>query len=163
MKLFGFNISRGNAVESETFQAFSTPFKKVGYANLALPKIDGYYREAGSYVPFGEDNLFPQLLNQLYYTSPLHGATIDFKTNATLGGGYELEMDRLGAKGQVDAIAFTKKIDLKQTIKAVTKDILIHNRVYFLGCIDAKGKVIIKRRISPEKIRKNNSGEMFLY
>jgi len=163
MKLFGFNISRGNAVESETFQAFSTPFKKVGDANLALPKIDGLYREAGSYVPFGEDNLFPQLLNQLYYTSPLHGATIDFKTNATLGGGYELEMDRLGAKGQIDAIAFTKKIDIKQTIKAVTKDILIHNRVYFLGCIDAKGKVIIKRRISPEKIRKNNSGEMFLY
>lgn len=163
MKLFGFNISRRNAVESETFQAFSTPFKKVGDANLALPKIDGYYREAGYYVPFGTSNDFPELCDQLYYTSPLHGSIINFKTNATLGGGYELNMDRLGAKGQVDAIAFMKKLGDKRGICAVLEDIQIHNRVYFLGKKDAHGKPIIKKRIAPAKIRKNKSGDLFLY
>ena len=46
--------------------AFSTPFMKVGSSNLSLPVVDRYYTQNGV-VRFGEDNLYPQLLNQMYY------------------------------------------------------------------------------------------------
>ena len=162
MKLFGFNITKDTPIESETFQAFSTPFKPVGDANLSLPKIDGQYTQAGGYVPFGQDNMFPQLLNQLYYTSPLHGAIIDWKTNAVLGGGYELEMDRLTTKQKVDVIAMMKSLGDRHIVKSVLRDIQIHNRVYFLGKKD-NGKAKIKTRICPSKIRKNKTGDLYFY
>ena len=162
MKLFGFNITKDTPIESETFQAFSTPFRPVGDANLSLPKIDGQYTQAGGYVPFGQDNMFPQLLNQLYYTSPLHGAIIDWKTNAVLGGGYELEMDRLTTKQKVDVIALMKSLGDRHIVKSVLRDIQIHNRVYFLGKKD-NGKAKIKTRICPSKIRKNKTGDLYFY
>ena len=162
MKLFGFNITRGNAVESETFQAFSTPFRKVGDDNLSLPKIDGQFTQARGYVPFGNSNLFPQLLDQLYYTSPLHGAIIDFKTNAVLGGGYEIDNTRLTTKQKVDAIAFMKTLGDRHIVKAVLQDLQIHNRVYFIGKKE-NGKAKIKTRVAPAKIRKDNTGGLFFY
>ena len=160
MKLFGFNITRDKSLDSETFQTFSTPFRKVGDANLSLPKIDAQFTQAQGYVNFGSDNLAPQLYNQLYYTSALHASIIDFKTSAALGGGYDIEMGRLSTKQKVDAIAFTKKIQLNHTIKAVCKDLLIHNRVYFLGKKE-KGYCKIKTRVCPSKIRKNKAGDMY--
>ena len=162
MKLFGFNITKDAPIESETFQAFSTPFKPVGDANLSLPKIDGQYTQAGGYVPFGGDNMFPQLLNQLYYTSPLHGAIIDWKTNAVLGGGYELEMDRLTTKQKVDVIAMMKSLGDRHIVRSVLQDIQIHNRVYFIGKKE-NGKAKIKTRVCPSKIRKNKTGDLYFY
>jgi hypothetical protein len=48
----------------EGYQSFSTPFGRVGDANLSLPYVNGRYQIAG-YIPFGQDNMFPCLL----YTS----------------------------------------------------------------------------------------------
>lgn len=162
MKLFGFNITKDTPIESETFQAFSTPFRPVGDANLSLPKIDGQYTQAGGYVPFGQDNLAPQLYDQLYYTSALHSSIINFKTNAVLGGGYELEMDRLTTKQKVDVIALMKSLGDRHIVKSVLEDIQIHNRVYFLGKKE-NGKAKIKTRIAPAKIRKNKAGDLYFY
>ena len=162
MKLFGFNITKDTPVESETFQTFSTPFRKVGDANLSLPKVDGQFTQARGYVPFGSDNLYPQLLDQLYYTSPLHGAIIDFKTNATIGGGYEIDHARLTTKQKVDAIALFKTLGDRHIVKAVVQDLQIHNRVYFLGKKE-NGKCKIKTRVAPAKIRKDNTGETYFY
>ena len=36
----------------EGYQSFSTPFGKVGGANLSLPYVNGRYQVAG-YIPFG--------------------------------------------------------------------------------------------------------------
>ena len=36
----------------EGYQSFSTPFQKVGGANLSLPYVNGRYQVAG-YIPFG--------------------------------------------------------------------------------------------------------------
>lgn len=162
MKLFGFNITRETPIESETFQAFSTPFRKVGDANLSLPKVDGQYTQAGGYVPFGTDNLYPQLLDQLYFTSPLHGAIIDFKTNAVLGGGYELNMDRLTMKEKVGAIALMKTLGDRHIVKAVLQDLQIHNRVYFIGKKE-KGCGKFHKRVAPAKIRKNKACDLYFY
>ena len=59
----------------EGYQSFSTPFLKVGGANLTLPYVNGRNQTNG-YIPFGQDNLFPELLNQIFYSSPLHGSIV---------------------------------------------------------------------------------------
>lgn len=158
MKLFGYNITK-NTIETETFQTFSTPFKNVGGANLSLPTVDPAY-STGTYVPFGSDNLFPQLLNQLYFTSPLHSSIIDFKCNAVLGGGYELEVESLSNKQRVDVYAFDKRLGLERTVKSVLLDLEIHNRVYFIGIKQKKGAKILKR-VCPSKVRTDRYKEKY--
>lgn len=140
----------------EGYQSFSTPFGKIGGGNLTLPYVNGRYQVAG-YVPYGSDNLFPETLNQLYYMSPLHGAIIDFKVNATIGAGYELRTDKLTPQEKLDLYTWEKKIKLSKSVKAITKQLVIHNRVYFKLYFDEKGKVKSIENVSPEKVRINNT------
>ena len=154
MGIFGFKKSEPIQVqEVGGYQSFSTPFLKVGDGNLSLPFVDGRYQARG-YVPFGQDNLYPQTLNQMYFSSPLHGAIIDFKTNAAVGGGYSFDESKLTAKDKVDLYAFGKKIGLKKTIKKVTKDLIIHGRVYFKLHLK-NGKLNSVKFVGAEKVRTN--------
>lgn len=140
----------------EGYQSFSTPFGKIGGGNLTLPYVNGRYQVAG-YVPFGQDNLYPETLNQLYYMSPLHGSIVDFKVNATIGAGYELKTDKLTPQEKLDLYTWEKKIKLSKSVKAITKQLVIHNRVYFKLYFDEKGKVKSIENVSPEKVRINNT------
>jgi hypothetical protein len=154
MGIFGFKKDEPIQVqEMEGYQSFSTPFLKVGEGNLSLPFVDGRYQARG-YTPFGSDNLYPQTLNQMYFSSPLHGAIIDFKTNASVGGGYTFDEAKLTAKDKVDLYAFGKKIGLKKTIKKVTKDLIIHGRVYFKLHLK-NGKLTSVKFVGAEKVRTN--------
>ena len=154
MGLLGkFKQANNVQVVESGYQSFSTPFLKVPGNNLSLPFVDKRYTTLG-YVRFGENNLFPQELNQMYYMSPLHGAIVDFKTNATVGGGYSFDESKLTDMEKVLLYAFGKKIGLKKTLSAITKDIILHDRCYFL--IELKGgKTHNVKRISPEKVRVN--------
>jgi len=51
----------------EGYQSFSTPFLPVGRGNLTLPYVNGRYVQE-SWVRFGEGNLYPEMLNQMYYS-----------------------------------------------------------------------------------------------
>jgi hypothetical protein len=160
MGLFGkFKKEESVQIVDTGYQSFSTPFLKVPSSNLSLPFIDERYQSRG-YVPFGEDNLAPQLWNQMYYSSPLHGSIVDFKVNATIGGGYEFNESRMTPKQKVDLYAFGKKISIKKTIKQITFDIILHQRVYFLTVI--KGGVATKYdRVSPDKVRVNKDKTIY--
>ena len=136
----------------EGYQSFSTPFGNVGNANLSLPYVNGRYQIAG-YIPFGQDNLFPELLNQLYYTSPLHGAIVDFKTNATVGGGYTLETAKMSNEDKLKLYTFEKKMKLNKTSKAIAQQLIVHHRVYFKLCYNKKGELYKIENVSPEKVR----------
>jgi hypothetical protein len=136
----------------EGYQSFSTPFQKVGGANLSLPYVNGRHQIAG-YIPFNSDNLFPELLNQLYYTSPLHGAIVDFKTNAVIGGGYTLETEKMSNDDKLKLYTFEKKIKLGKVDKAITQQLIVHHRVYFKLCYNKKGDLYKIENISPEKVR----------
>ena len=136
----------------EGYQSFSTPFQKVGGANLSLPYVNGRYQVAG-YIPFGQDNQFPELLNQLYYTSPLHGAIVDFKTNAVIGGGYTLETEKMSNDDKLKLYTFEKKIKLGKVDKALTQQLIVHHRVYFKLCYNKKGDLYKIENVSPEKVR----------
>jgi hypothetical protein len=136
----------------EGYQSFSTPFGKVGGANLSLPYVNGRYQIAG-YIPFGQDNLFPELLNQIYYTSPLHGAIVDFKTNSAVGGGYTLKSEGMTNEDKLNLYTFEKKIKLGKVDKAIAQQLTVHHRVYFKLCYNKKKELYKIQNISPEKVR----------
>lgn len=144
----------------EGYQSFSTPFGKIGGGNLTLPYVNGRYQVAG-YVPYGQDNLFPETLNQLYYMSPLHGAIVDFKVNAAIGAGYELKTDKLTPDEKLALYTWEKKMRLSKSVKAVTKQLVMHHRVYFKLYFDEKGKVKSIENVSPEKVRINNKKDRY--
>ena len=156
-----FKQSEKDSIEVvEGYHSFSTPFAKVGGANLALPYVNGRYQVAG-YIPFGQDNLYPEILNQMYYSSPLHGAIVDYKVNAVIGGGFNIIIDKLTNEEKVDLYAFENKIKLKKIAPIVTKQLVIHNRVYFKLCFSEKGKLTKVENLSPEKLRRSRDGKTY--
>lgn len=146
-------------VDMGGYQSFSTPFLKVPDTNLSLPYIDSRYANRG-YVPFGSDNLAPQLWNQLYYSSPLHGAIVNYKTNAVIGGGYSFDETKLSAKDKVNLFAFTKKIGIKKTLNAITKDLILHERVYFILTLK-NGQLTKIKKVGAEKVRTNKDKSVY--
>jgi hypothetical protein len=138
----------------EGYQSFSTPFLKVGGANLTLPYVNGRNQTNG-YIPFGQDNLFPELLNQIFYSSPLHGSIVGYKVNAAVGGGFNIVADRLTPQDKLELYTLERKLNIKKVVPAVTQQLILHNRVYFKLCFDDKMKLIKIVNLSPEKLRVN--------
>jgi hypothetical protein len=158
-----FNLRKSEpvqVVEVGGYQSFSTPFLKVPTTNLSLPFVDDRFQARG-YVPFGEDNLYPQYLNQMYYTSPLHSAIVNYKVNAVCGGGYELLVDGLTAMDKVDSYAAEKKIGIRRNMKPVLLDLIVHGRVYFIIHVK-NGKAIKLKRLGAEKVRISKCKTMYL-
>jgi hypothetical protein len=138
----------------EGYQSFSTPFLKVGGANLTLPYVNGRNQTNG-YIPFGQDNLFPELLNQIFYSSPLHGSIVGYKVNAAVGGGFNIVADRLTPQDKLELYTLERKLNIKKVVPAVTQQLILHNRVYFKLCFDEKMKLTKIVNLSPEKLRVN--------
>src|SRR6476659_2024196 len=110
---------------NSNMSTFSTPFGKIGNANLSLPYIRSY---SGSepWVRFGLDNLYPQVINQMYYTSPLNAGIIEFKSNAVIGGGYELISTDKTAKAKVEEYTFLNLNHFEDLTEELTKDLIMH-------------------------------------
>jgi hypothetical protein len=138
----------------EGYQSFSTPFLKVGGANLTLPYVNGRNQTNG-YIPFGQDNLFPELLNQIFYSSPLHGSIVGYKVNAAVGGGFNIVADRLTLEDKLELYTLERKLNIKKVVPAVTQQLILHNRIYFKLCFDDKMKLTKIVNLSPEKLRVN--------
>jgi hypothetical protein len=163
MNLFNiFTSKKQTQVEVQPYQnngmAFSTPFGKIGKGDLSLPYIKGYNQE--QFVRFGTDNLFPQIINQLYHQSPLNGAIINFKTNAVVGGGYSFINNTNVGKDLVAQLIFEKKNKLKKLVKQITKDFVMHNRICIIVNKKENGEVSFKR-VGPEKVRNNSNLTLF--
>jgi hypothetical protein len=144
---------------NQEYQAFSTPFQKTPKGNLSLPLVWDRYTSK-NFIYFGEDNLYPQYLNQVYYSSPLHGAIVDFKTQASVGGGYEVDESELSVKERVDYYTFTKRLQLNKLVPSLTKEYILHNRVYFLIHLKG-GKCTKMERVYADKVRKNIDGSIY--
>jgi hypothetical protein len=147
-------------VISPNYEAFSTPFLKVGGANLSLPYVNGRYTTAG-WIPFGQDNMYPELLNQMVFSSPLHGAIVDYKTNAVIGGGFDIKVEGATPKDLLELYTFEKKINIKKVARAVTEQLIVHNRVYFRLVFDEKMKLKRVHNVSPEKVRRGRQENQY--
>jgi len=132
-------------------QAYSTPFFKVGKGNLSLPYIQNFVHGQGV-VYFGGDNLFPQLLNQMYYTSPIHASIVDFICNAVLGGGVTLEGDG-STKVQIEHKVFMSKHNINKLARQLVRDFKLHDRVHVLINFSQSGKFLSMKRLDPSTIR----------
>src|SRR5690606_31695270 len=145
-------------VKQPFYSEFSTPFGKIGSGDLTKPYVRAT-STAEPYVRFGYDNLYPQLINQMYY-SPLNGAIIDHKTLAVLGNGFELESVNKSGEQRVKAFEFMRKNQFRKLIRQSTKDLIMHGRVCILVMRASNGSVTFKR-IGPEKVRTNEAKTIF--
>lgn len=160
MGFFGF----GNKVQAEEaageIYSFSTPFMKIKEGNLALPFVDKFTTKSAGAIYFGVDNLFPQKLDQYYYTSPMHGAIIDFKKNATIGGGYDLTPKSEDMDTLIEVNVFKNVVKLDKLIEKLCMADLIHYRGYLLIKF-TKTKRGLKPEssqwVEPSKVRTNQS------
>lgn len=141
---------------------FSTPFLNIGDGNLSLPQVNKYYTQNG-FVRFGSDNLYPQLLNQMYYTSAIHGACVDFITNATIGGGFSYKNEPQTARDKVLVRTFERINKIKKLSRSLTRDYVLHNRVAVLVHKKADGTFIKFTRLDPSTIRHSELLDKFAY
>lgn len=169
MKLFGFNIGGNkkqslvqNIPQSQVLPfAFSTPFMNIGSGNLSMPYVNKFYT-TNNIVRFGSDNLYPQLLVQMYYQSALHGSIIDFITNSIIGGGYSWDDEKLSGKDKIEQLTFEKMNKFKKMAKLLTRDYIIHRRI----CVKVtrkEGQKTKLKRIDPSFIRNSVDLETFVY
>ena len=160
MAWYNFNKKQTVVVTSEDgplYSQFSTPFGKIGEGNLSLPYVRGYGSER--YIRFGNDNLFPQIVNQMYFQSALNGSIINYKSNAVIGGGYELISNDTTAVQKVKEYTFIKKNKFNKLMRQLTKDLIMHGRVCII--IDPTTKDISVKRVGPEKVRVNISKTIY--
>jgi hypothetical protein len=144
----------------EGYQSFSTPFLNIGAGNLSLPYVNGRHQTTG-WIPFGDSNLFPSVLNQLVYSSPLHGSIVDYKTNAVVGGGIELKTTTTTPQELLELYTFEKKSRLKKTVRITTEQLIVHNRVYFKLYFDEKMKLTRMENVSPDKVRRGRDPQSY--
>lgn len=149
MKILGINLSRP-IVRTEQ-QAYSTPFGTIGEGNLSLPFIQSQVHKQGV-IYFGQDNLFPSILDQMYYTSPIHGAVIDFTVNAVIGGGFSSEGLKDG-KEKVEFDVWARLNKVERQLDVVCRDYKLHARIHYLLKFSDSGKFLCMERIQPASIR----------
>ena len=142
---------------------FTSPFLNVGKGNLSLPYITPAYIGVNGYVRYGQDNLFPNLLRQLYHTSPLHSSIVNFINNATTGGGFEIVNGKVDGKGKVEQYKFEKTIDIKKFVKKITKDSLVFGAINLLIKNDKNGVAMSLKRIPQDELRWNEDADKFTY
>lgn len=155
-----FNLKKNKTQQTDYF-GFSTPFLKIGKGNLSLPSINKYYTQNGI-VRFGNDNLYPQLLNQMYYTSAIHGACIDFISNAIIGGGYELT-EFTDLKDKIEFKTFDRINKISKLAKDITRDFIIHRRICIIVTKSADNKITKLKRIDPSTVRNSADNTKFVY
>jgi len=97
-------------------------------------------------VSWGKDNLIPQWLNYLYYTSAVHQGIINGKVNFVVGG---------GIKGNEELVKMFDPI-----LKYISADIEISNSAYVKAIFAPDGKMIGKVKHIPfEWVRVTKSGK----
>jgi hypothetical protein len=122
----------------------------------ALPRE--YYNNR--YVWFGDDNLFPQKINDMYQSSAIHSAICDLKRDMICGAGYTIEFDSdtptLAAKVKVRQLEHEIEDDssLQQFIENITLDYIIHSVVYLKITWNADKTEWLKvERLEPSTVR----------
>lgn len=154
-------ISEGTPGDGK--MSFSTPFLKITKgSNLGTPFISPWYTVSGI-VQFGSDNLYPQILDQMYYTSPIHSDCINFTVQAAIGGSYEWCIEPQTGKEKVDLYTFERINKFKKMFRYLPVDFVIHRRVCVLVKKDVNGKFLSMKRLHPATIRNNETITKFLY
>ncbi len=147
--------------EDDNYMSFGTQFRELGEENLALPIVQDSLTDSKGWVRFGNNNLFPQDVNQMYYTSPINGAIINFKTNAAVGGGYSIIPKTNTAKDKVAAMVFERRHKIDKLLSPATKDGIMHESIYLLLTFSEDKKFRSVKRIPREWVRNTQDKKLY--
>lgn len=136
-------------------QNFGVPLIKIKGGDITKPFIMHNYGSSDRYVNFGVDNLFPSIIDQMYYQSPLHSAIIDFQIQTAIGGGYFIDSNDTSLKTKMEQKTFLKTIKIDKLLKGMALDLKMHKRIHLLIKRDDNNKIIAIERIIPSKVRYN--------
>lgn len=143
------------------YQAYGSPLVKIGKGDLTKPYINTNTFNDRDFVYFGSDNRFPQLIDQMYYQSPLHASIIDFQINTAIGGGYNIEtVGKKSVEKSVEELTFFKKIKIDKLLRGIALDIKMHRRTHF-KVVKLNNEIIKIERVPPSKVRYNKDASRF--
>ena len=130
MGWFSKDITPQPQVENKQLECFRT-INTEGQ-DLSQPFVDDYVNRTGG-VWFGEQNLYPQILNQLYISAPMHQACCNFKKYSVIGNGYEWnDYDSLDVSEKIAIKQFETMSKFKKSSENVVLDFVKHGRVIAL-------------------------------
>ncbi len=124
--------------------------------DLSSPNIRDSFVNGRGMVYFGEDNLYPNAVNELYNISGIHSACVNFKRNTIVGGGYEWVNQNLSLSDQKKQKVFEIRSDFENLIDKVAIDYVKHGRAIVL--LKVVNKEVVKAiSVDPEKVRNDRS------
>lgn len=159
MKIFNLNIGWAKPETVKTENRSIENFRSINTEGLDLsqPFVDDYFNRGFSWVYFGENNLYPQILNQLYISAPMHQACCNFKKYSIIGNGYEWEgYDGLSTSEKIALKQFETQSKWKRSTVKLTLDYIKHGRaIVLLRYSKDHKKYMYARVVDPESIRNN--------
>lgn len=168
MKLFKFNRNKkskkntNESNENKPGNGYSLSSVNREQKDLTNPLIDDHHKSGVNYVFFGEQNLYPNILNDLYASSPMNNQCIDFKTWSIVGEQYRLiNYDNLKTSKKIDFKYFKNQSNFEFAIKKLTKDWIKHGRsIALLHYNKEEKKYDYFKAVDPANIR-NNKANVF--
>lgn len=125
----------------------------VGDRDLSKPYINDSQQGANGMVRFGIDNLYPELINNLYLTSAIHSSCINYKTNSIIGAGYNLvDYNSSSIKDKREFKKFKIKNNFDNVLEIITKNYIKHGRSPILIRFK-EGYPISFRVLDPSNVR----------
>ena len=123
--------------------------------DLSNPFIDDSLSYRVGFSSFGETNLTPQIFNDLYRTSPMHSACVNFKTWSVIGDGIEwTNYENLLPKEKITIKEFIKRNDFKKSARDLTKNWVKHGRAIVIFHYDKnKGEYDYFKVVDPAEMR----------
>ena len=141
-------------------QGFSTYFPDSFYENRMANYTD-INRTSRGYLD-SPNGLYGNFLNDLYSSSPIHGALINLKSMLTAGNGYTIEgAEDFDMKNKIQLNQLTNQFD-KIIDNGLVLDYFIHNRVCLLVTWNRDNTKIIKlKRLNPASVNINTINAQF--
>lgn len=157
--LFSFGANRNQPEKADSLQMIQN-LKSSGFFKFSDAKYDyskPYINKDSRtpYVMFGSDNLYPNILLDMYYTSPIHSAIVEFKTKAALGDGLVFTAKQNSLENEIKIKTLESKFN-RTFLKKLIKEYLIHNRIFF---VVEKSKTF--HLLGAEKVRTNREQDLY--
>jgi hypothetical protein len=158
MNLFNFKTKKQEPVaESKTdLMTFNRPTEWGNDWKYDYSKPFVNTRASGQFIPFGIDNAYPNILLEMYYSSPFHSAIVDFKNNALTANGYVMTNTNTSVEGKILYERVMNQIN-EDWIWKFTLEYLIHNRIAVMVHKKA-GKTVRIEPMDVNEVRESRDG-----
>jgi len=156
MKILGFNFGKEKVIETIAVDT-NTNTKGSGFIDtFSLSAVTDlpYIKENRTYdwVDYGDDNLYPEYLKDMYNTSPTHNAIVKTKAQMVVGEGYTIDETFIDERQKIDALKIID--DIEREKYDLSLDFQLYGAMAFeiIWSLDFT-KVVEVNRIDVSKLR----------